>query len=139
MTKLVLIRSLQRLTALENCFTSTSRARRQLIAAGRRLTSGVLAIAFNAITMSSYSMANPVVATEQKFDVGMGPSRGQAATLQMPVWKYALHVINPGANVFHRNRRVFSVDEVTYTRRVANAVFNPNHTAIPIHMRAQIV
>jgi hypothetical protein len=28
----------------------------------------------------------------------------------------------------------FSIDEVTYTRQAPNAMFNPTHTAMPVHM-----
>ena len=28
----------------------------------------------------------------------------------------------------------FSIDEVTYTRQAPNAMFNPSHTAMPVHM-----
>jgi len=46
----------------------------QPIAAGRLLMSGFPA-AFAAVVMSSHAMAHPVVPTEQKFNVGMWPSR----------------------------------------------------------------
>jgi hypothetical protein len=47
----------------------------QLIAAGRFLMSGFPTVAFAAVVMSSHAMAHPVVPTEQKFNVGMWPSR----------------------------------------------------------------
>jgi hypothetical protein len=47
----------------------------QLIAAGRLLMFGFPTVAFAAVVMSSHAMAHPVVPTEQKFNVGMWPSR----------------------------------------------------------------
>jgi hypothetical protein len=47
----------------------------KLIAAGRFLMSGFPTVAFAAVVMSSHAMAHPVVPTEQKFNVGMWPSR----------------------------------------------------------------
>jgi hypothetical protein len=52
----------------------------------------------------------------------------------MPVWKDALHVINPWLKRGSLQTTGCSIDEVTYTSQAPNAMFNPTHTAMPVHV-----